>query len=89
MRKMHDGHASSARGREPNRTTTTLAQLEERLEAVEDEIRQLKSLHETASESSSSPWWERLSGTFQDDPLFDKVLKAGQAYRRSLRPRRQ
>ena len=35
---------------------------------------------------SSGPWWERVSGTFSDDPVYQKAMKRGRDCRRSQRP---
>lgn len=57
------------------------ANLEKRVEALEREIRSLKSAVQKTK--SKGPWWERLAGAFEDDPLFDEMVAAGQKYRRS------
>ena len=57
------------------------ANLEKRVEALERELRSLKSAVQKTK--SKAPWWERLAGTFRDDPLFDEMVEAGQKYRRS------
>ncbi len=57
------------------------ANLEKRVDALE---RELKSLKSAVRESKKKGlWWERLAGTFKDDPLFDEMVEAGQEYRRS------
>ena len=60
--------------------------LEERVTALERELRKVKA-ELKATRQESQPWWERCAGTFKNDAFFDKVLKAGRAYRRSLAPR--
>ena len=57
------------------------ANLEKRVEALERELRSLKS---AIQKKSREPWWERLAGTFEDDPIFDEVVEAGRKYRQSL-----
>jgi len=57
------------------------ANLEKRVEALERELRSLKS---AIQKKSREPWWERLAGTFEDDPIFDKIVEAGRKYRQSL-----
>ena len=37
---------------------------------------------------SPIPWWEDI-GVFANDPVYDKAMKLGRAYRRSLRPKKQ
>jgi hypothetical protein len=61
------------------------AQLEKRVEALEEEMARLKSKVEAAD--ALTPWWERIAGTFQDDPVYEKAMKLGRQYRRSLRPK--
>lgn len=58
------------------------ANLEKRVDALERELKSLKSA--VRKNKSEGPWWERLAGTFRDDPLFDEMVEAGQKYRRSL-----
>jgi hypothetical protein len=57
------------------------ANLEKRVEALERELRSLKSA--VKKNKSKGPWWERLAGAFSDDPLFDEMVEAGRKYRRS------
>lgn len=66
--------------------TMTAATIEQRLEALEREVRSLRAAVKKKSKKEK-PWWERLAGTFKDDPLFDEMVKAGEKYRKSLRPR--
>jgi hypothetical protein len=60
--------------------------LEERVAALEEEVAKLKSKLE--GPEASKPWWERIAGTFQDDPVYEQAMKLGQQYRRSLKPRK-
>jgi hypothetical protein len=57
------------------------ANLEKRVDALERELRSLKSA--VQKNKSKRPWWERLAGAFSDDPLFDEMVEAGRKYRRS------
>jgi len=61
------------------------ANLEKRVEALERDLKSLKSA--VQSTKHQRPWWVRLAGTFRDDPLFDEMVEAGQKYRRSQAPR--
>ncbi len=74
-----------ARGSKPQRTTPHV--LEERVAALERELRQMKALLATAQPSAALPWWERLTGSFATDPLFEEMVAAGQAYRRAQNAR--
>jgi hypothetical protein len=58
------------------------ARLEKRVAALEDELTRLKSWVEKTN--ASTPWWERIAGTFEDDPVYEKAMKLGRQYRRSL-----
>lgn len=58
------------------------ANLEKRVDALERELKSLKSA--VKKSTNKAPWWERLAGAFKDDPLFDEMVEAGQKYRRSL-----
>lgn len=57
-------------------------QLEKRVRALEEEMATLKSKIEGTD--ALQPWWERIAGTFQDDPVYEKAMKLGRQYRRSL-----
>ena len=57
------------------------AQLEKRIAVLEEELARLKSKVEGAD--ASKPWWERIAGTFEDDPVYEKAMKLGRQYRRS------
>lgn len=57
------------------------ANLEKRVDALERELRSLKST--VRKNKSMGPWWERLAGAFKDDSLFDEMVEAGRKYRRS------
>lgn len=59
------------------------ARLEKRVAAIEEELARLKSQVERAD--ASKPWWERIAGTFQDDPVYEKAMKLGRQYRRAQR----
>ncbi|NCR26552.1 MAG: hypothetical protein GPJ03_21605 [Microcystis aeruginosa G13-01] len=59
------------------------ADLEIRLAALEAEVAMLKRLLPTVSET---PWWEKIVGTFADDPVYEEAMQFGQQYRQSLKP---
>ncbi len=62
------------------------AQIEKRVEALEKELARLKSKLEATT--LLKPWWERIVGTFHDDPVYEKAMKLGRQYRRSFKDRR-
>jgi hypothetical protein len=59
-------------------------QLEERVAHLEAEVARLK--NKVENDSSSSPWWEKIAGTFSDNPAYDEAMQLGRKYRNSLRP---
>lgn len=59
----------------------TRSQLEKRVAILEAELARLKSKVEGTD--AAKPWWERIAGTFQDDPVHEKAMQFGRRYRRS------
>ncbi|MCL4207347.1 MAG: hypothetical protein KJ000_33105 [Pirellulaceae bacterium] len=62
----------------------TPAQLEKRVAVLEAELAKLKSKVE--GYDASKPWWEKIAGTFQDDPIYEEAMKLGRQYRQSQKP---
>jgi hypothetical protein len=58
--------------------------IEERVAALEAEIVQLKQQVKNRA-IPETPWWEKIAGTFAQDPVYDEAIKLGRQYRRSLR----
>ena len=56
------------------------ARLEDRVAALEAEVARLKTSVETIP---TVPWWEKIAGTFADDPLYDEAMRLGREYRQS------
>ena len=63
-----------------------VAQIEERVAALEAEVTRLKQKLEAVTKPAN-PWWQEIYGTFADDPLYQEAMKAGREYRESLRPK--
>lgn len=63
---------------------STAMKLEQRVTVLERELRKVRSALKTVRKVSRQPWWTRLAGSFKNDPLFDKIIEAGDAHRRSL-----
>ncbi len=61
--------------------------LEERVAELETKVEQLQQKHDVASPENTRPWWEQISGTFNDDPVYDEAMRLGREYRESFRPR--
>jgi len=55
--------------------------------SLERELRKLKTELRIIRQKPQSPWWVQQAGIFKNDPLFDDIVEAGRAYRRSLDPR--
>ncbi len=53
----------------------TSAQIEKRVAALEEEMARLKS--QVGKTDASKPWWERIAGSFDGDPLYEKAMKLG------------
>jgi hypothetical protein len=64
--------------------STVSEQLEERVAILEAEVARLKSKLEVVS-SPTTPWWERIAGTFTDNSAYDEAMQLGREYRQSLR----
>ncbi len=62
----------------------TLQQLEARVSALEAEIARLRVM---VGEEDRRPWWQKIIGTFRDDPLYEEAMRLGRKYRESLRPK--
>ena len=65
-RKSGDAHLASSK-------------LEKRMEELEEEVAALRKKVEALS--GAKPWWDRIAGTFQDDPIYDRAMKLGRKYR--------
>lgn len=59
-------------------------QLEERVALLEAEVERPK--HKIENSSLSQPWWNKIAGTFSNNPAYDEAMRLGQEYRTSLRP---
>jgi hypothetical protein len=64
-------------------------EIEARLTQLETEVAQLKQQLPPQNHPSphhQTPWWEKILGTFADDPIYDEAMRLGQHYRQSHRP---
>ena len=64
----------------------TQAEIEERLIALETEIRLVK-MQQVSPNKADPHWVLAHAGRFADDPGFDEVVRLGREYRESLRPK--
>jgi len=61
----------------------SVQELAQRVQRLEEEVRQLKGLADTR------PWWEKIAGSHKDDPVFAEIVRLGAAIRRAERRRAQ
>ena len=64
---------------------TTIAQLEERVAALEKAVEELKVQLNKPAENQE-PWWHTEAGRFANDPVFKEIVRLGREYRESLHP---
>jgi hypothetical protein len=63
----------------------TIAQLAERLGALEKAVQQLEAKISQPPDQNRR-WWVEDAGRFKNDPVFDEIVRLGREYRESLRP---
>jgi hypothetical protein len=59
--------------------------LEQRVANLEAEVATLK--RRVEKRDRSTPWWEQIVGTFENDPIYEKAMQLGRKYRQSLWPK--
>jgi hypothetical protein len=59
--------------------------LEQRVADLEAEVATLKRKLEKLDRTT--PWWEQIAGTFENDPIYEQAMRLGRKYRQSLRPK--
>jgi hypothetical protein len=59
------------------------SKLERRIAKLENELQALRKQFDELS--SKKPWWDRIAGTFENDPIYEQAMKLGRKYRRSQR----
>ena len=55
--------------------------VEERLSALEKELRELK--QQVTVQQDQQSWIERIAGTFKDDPDFEEIVRLGREFRKA------
>jgi len=55
--------------------------VEERLTALEKELRELK--QQVSLQKDQRSWIEKIAGTFKDDPDFDEIVRLGREFRKA------
>ena len=66
---------------------TTTASLEKRVADLEAQLEAVQK--KLAALDQTKPWWERIAGTFENDPHYEKAMRLGRQYRESQRPKRK
>jgi hypothetical protein len=61
--------------------------LEQRVATLEAEVAKLKARIETPTAVKDLPWWERIAGSFEGDPLYEEAMRLGREWRESYRPK--
>jgi hypothetical protein len=61
--------------------TMNQSKLERRMAELELEVSSLRSQMDKIS--STVPWWERIAGTFNNDPIYRQAMKLGQQFRKA------
>ena len=61
--------------------------VDDRLDAIEKELSELKLRLEVDKPPSTVPWWEQIFGTFANSEAYDDAMQLGREYRESLRPK--
>lgn len=56
-------------------------ELTTRVAALEKEVARLRKTIED-EQTKAEPWWERIAGTFAQDPIYQEAMKLGQRQRR-------
>lgn len=56
--------------------------LEQRVALIERELNLLKA---QLPKNGQRPWWQKISGVFENDPAFDEISSLGQALREQER----
>jgi hypothetical protein len=81
-----NGHPASAQARrDPRPAKMTDARLERRVSPLEEQITRLES--ELAEvRGNQTPWWQKISGSFANDPAHVEAMRLGREWRETSRP---
>ncbi len=63
------------------------AEVARRVAKLEAEVAKLKARLDAIEKAPK--WWERIVGTFRDDPAYEEAMRLGRQYRESQRPKRK
>ena len=59
-------------------------EVEKRISILEEELSILKSKFEKI-EKKDLPWWDKIAGTFADNPAYDEAMRLRREYRLAQR----
>ena len=65
----------------------SIAQLEQRLQAIEAELSYLRAQLASSNGSPGKDDWRQIIGTFANDPLHAEAVRLGRKWRESQRPK--
>ena len=65
---------------------SAIEKLQDRVAALEAEVANLKK-ENGSKQTDNRPWWEKIYGTFANDPDYEEAMKLGRKYRESTRPK--
>ncbi len=85
MELTHRGQTATM-GRKRKEHPMISPSLEKRVAQLEAELGRLRRKIEATD--SAKPWWERIAGTFEKDPVYEQAMKMGREHRQSLSPAR-
>ncbi len=63
----------------------TAPSLKQRVEALEAELERLKAKVDQPP-CDARPWWDKIAGTFANDPIYEEAMRLGREWRESFRP---
>ena len=59
--------------------------VETRLTEVEEELRRIRQLLDDQGLANGVPWWKKMIGSHENDPVFAEIVKLGRKIRRGER----
>ena len=74
--------------KEPRSPRMTKAQLERRVYALEEQVARLKAELEEVR-GPQVPGWQKIIGSFENDPEFKEAMRLGREWRESFRPKKR
>ena len=57
------------------------ADLEKRMAELEQQVAALRKKLDAIT--STKPWWDRIAGTFENDPIYRRAMRLGREYRQA------